>query len=160
MAEISSDSGKKVSTKVDMTPMVDLAFLLITFFMLTTTFSKPQTLTITVPAKPTDNTTMKVRASKTITVVLAEKNKIYYYQGTTKPDIQVTDFSEKGIRKVLLKKRNEIGKDVSIIIKAKKKSKYKNLVDFLDELAITGISRYAITEIRAQDLALIADSKK
>ncbi len=157
MADIDTGGGKKVSTKVDMTPMVDLAFLLVTFFMLTTTFNKPQTMEVNMPEKTDDNKTMKVAESRTTTLVLAENNKVYYYSGSKEPQIQLTDYSANGLRKVLLNKVKTV-KDPIVIIKAKKESKYKNLVDAIDEMAITGIKIYALVDITPEDLELLAKS--
>src|SRR6185295_10075646 len=75
--------AKKSSTHIDMTPMVDLAFLLLTFFMLTTTFSKPKRMDITMPTKdkpPPDQAT-KFPESQTMSILLGEKNKIIWYMG-------------------------------------------------------------------------------
>src|SRR3954470_189789 len=75
--------AKKSSTHIDMTPMVDLAFLLLTFFMLTTTFSKPKTMEINMPdkkdLKPEDST--KIKESQALTVLLSANNKIVWYAG-------------------------------------------------------------------------------
>lgn len=156
MAEIDTGGGKKVSTKVDMTPMVDLAFLLVTFFMLTTTFSKPQTMEINMPEKNQKDEKMKVAETRTTTLILAENNKIYYYSGLAEnPELNVTNFSETGIRKVLLDKVKTV-KDPIVIIKAKKNSKYRNLVDVIDEMAITGVKIYAVVDITPEDEALVA----
>jgi biopolymer transport protein ExbD len=155
MADIDTGGGKKVSTKVDMTPMVDLAFLLVTFFMLTTTFSKPQTMEVNMPDKTEDKQTVKVAKSRTTTLILSDNDKIYYYTDPENPDIQVTDFSETGIRKLLLNKVKTI-KDPIVIIKAKKESRYKNMVDVIDEMAITGVKIYALVDITKEDLDLIS----
>ncbi len=155
MADIDTGGGKKVSTRVDMTPMVDLAFLLVTFFMLTTTFNKPQTMEVNMPEKNQKNETMKVKASKTTTIVLAENNKVYYYTGVENPEVKLTNFSESGLRKVLLEKVKTI-QDPIIIIKAKKEAKYKNVVDVIDEMAITGVKIYALVDITPADLELLA----
>lgn len=100
--------GKKMSTRIDFTPMVDLGFLLITFFMLTTTMSKPQTMSVMLPSneKVTDEPN-KVPESATITVIIGKNNKIYYYEGKTPEDASgliETDLSANGLRKVLVKK--------------------------------------------------------
>ena len=116
MAEINTESGggkkkgkkkvraKKMSTRIDFTPMVDLGFLLITFFMLTTTLSKPQTMEINMPVKDKDADSTKVKESTALTIILSEKDKIYYYFGITDPKVEVTNFSKDGIRKLLLDK--------------------------------------------------------
>lgn len=90
MAEVQSneqDSGKggkhkkvrakKQSTHIDMTPMVDLAFLLLTFFMMTTTFGKPKTMEINMPVKPENET--KTEVNNAVTVLLSGDNNIYWY---------------------------------------------------------------------------------
>jgi biopolymer transport protein ExbD len=155
MADIDTGGGKKVSTRVDMTPMVDLAFLLVTFFMLTTTFNKPQTMEVNMPEKNNKEETMKVKESKTTTIVLAENDKVYYYTGVENPEVKLTNFAESGLRKVLLDKVKTI-QDPIMIIKAKKEAKYKNVVDVIDEMAITGVKIYALVDITPADLELLA----
>lgn len=164
MAEVNTGGGdssgkkrsKKVSTKIDMTPMVDLAFLLITFFMLTTTFSKPQTMEVNMPDKTQDNKEAPVKASHAITIILGEEDKIYWFQGEEEsaPKVEVTDYSQDGIRKVLFRKNKEIGPKFVVVIKAMQKSKYKNMVDILDEMTITDTKRYAIVKILPEDIEL------
>jgi biopolymer transport protein ExbD len=99
--------AKKLSTRIDMTPMVDLGFLLLTFFMLTTTFSKPKVIGLTPPVK--DSTHKTEVDTTSLTIVLSGNNKIYYYKGqlpqsldSTDKVIRTTDFSPKGIRQVIL----------------------------------------------------------
>lgn len=152
--------SKKASTKIDMTPMVDLGFLLITFFMLTTTFSKPQTMELNMPDKSKDKEDVqKVKESRTITIVLGEKDRVYYYQGVTDPKVELTNFSDQGIRKVLLTKNREVksttGEDPIFIIKAQDKAKYKNMVDILDEMTITSSTTYALVDITPEDNQLV-----
>ncbi len=178
--------GKKLSTRVDMAPMVDVIFLLLTFFMLTTTFSKPQAMQLNMPVKAEANAEKQaqdVKASNALTVILGPENKIYYYEGlATKPeDIQVTDYSSEGIRKIILKKKREIGEDIQarerLITEAKKAGKdpatikkiwklvvlikpmddanYRNMVDILDEMNICAVSRYAIVDVTPQEIDLI-----
>ena len=160
MAEINAGGGKKegkrskkVSTKIDMTPMVDLAFLLITFFMLTTTFNKPQAMEVNMPDKTDKKETTPLKESKPMTIILGEDNKVYWYMGLTDPKVEVSDFSAEGIRKVVLKKNREIS-ELVIVIKAMKTSKYKNMVDILDEMHITDSKRYAIVAITPLDIQL------
>jgi len=123
---------KKMSTRVDFTPMVDLGFLLITFFMLATTLSKPQTMEIALPSKEkvTEAEQTKIKASRAVTILLAKDNKVYYYEGTRENDIDPilnkTDFSPKGIRVFLMKKNYDVMvkvRDLKIEKKDKKLSK-------------------------------------
>ncbi|MFN5347808.1 MAG: ExbD/TolR family protein [Bacteroidota bacterium] len=96
--------AKKQSTHIDMTPMVDLAFLLLTFFMLTTTFGKPKTMEINMPVKPPPGQEIKNEVNNAITILLSGDNKIYWYYGELKPEtkLTLTDFSANGIRKLFL----------------------------------------------------------
>jgi len=119
---------KKLSTRVDFTPMVDLGFLLITFFMLATTLSKPQTMEIAMPSKDNikEEEQTKVKASKAVTVILGKGDKVYYYEGTREkeidPVLNQTDFSPSGIRKFLIKRNYEIMVKVNNL-KVKKQAK-------------------------------------
>ena len=176
MAEIQgkADSGgkggkkraKKMSTKIDMTPMVDLAFLLLTFFMLTTTFAKPNVMQLTMPVKKTDDVEdTKIKASQAMTIVLGKDNKAYYYFGlntpldktVAKPELKVTNFSANGIRQVLLDRQRRSPEPI-ILIKPTEDSKYKNMVDILDEMNITNQKKYALVKVPKEDLDLIKES--
>lgn len=97
--------AKKQSTHIDMTPMVDLAFLLLTFFMLTTTFGKPKTMEINMPVKP-ENEDNQTLVNNAVTVLLSGDNKVYWYFGELKPETKLTptDYSPNGLRKLFLDK--------------------------------------------------------
>jgi biopolymer transport protein ExbD len=124
--------AKKSSTRVDMTPMVDLAFLLLTFFMLTTTFSKPKTMEINMPIKDeTIKDPPKIPGKQTLTLLLSEKNRIYYYFGADDPSqpptVEVSNFGADGIHKLLLAKNEEINGTVSKIAALKVKFKAREI---------------------------------
>jgi len=141
-----------------MTPMVDLAFLLLTFFMLTTTLSKPQTMEITMPEKPKPEDKLpEVNEKKVVTLILGANDKIYWYHGITDPKVELTDFSPNGIRKVLMKENAEIP-GMIILIKPSDESRYKNMVDILDEMNITNMQRYALVPITPTDKELVKES--
>jgi len=168
MAELNTGDGgggkggkvrsKKQNSKVDLTAMVDLAFLLITFFMLTTTLSKPQSMSLGLPDKDDDpnkkTEDMKVDERRTMTIMMGENNKLIYYMGLLETPIagpKDIEYGKSGIRKELLARKKSViettgdkNKGIIVIIKPGKKSKYKNLVDILDEMAITGVGTYAI----------------
>jgi len=109
---------KKQSTRIDMTPMVDLMCLLITFFMLTTAFSKPKVMVITMPEKEKDPNAPKgpeIPKNRTLNILLTEGHKVYYYIGIADPKkpaemprLVKTDFSKDGIRKFLLIKNKDL----------------------------------------------------
>jgi biopolymer transport protein ExbD len=167
MAEISQGSGKKdgkvrskkTSTRIDMTPMVDLAFLLLTFFVMTTTLNKPQTMEITMPEKPkAEDKQPVVNEKRVLTLVLGAENKVYWYLGITDPKVELSNFSNEGIRKVLLQQNSQI-KEMVVLIKPSDESKYKNVVDILDEMNISNIARFALVDITSVDKELIKESK-
>ena len=122
MSEVAQDNNKgkkkgrtkKMSTRVDFTPMVDLGFLLITFFMLATTLSKPQTMEVALPSKEkvSEADQTKITASRAVTILLGKGNKVFYYEGTRENDIDPvlieTNFSPKGIRQFLIKKNYDV----------------------------------------------------
>lgn len=167
--------GKKLSTRVDLTPMVDLGFLLITFFMFTTTLSKPKTMEINMPfkdenLKKEDET--KIKASTALTVLLSKDHRIYYYEGlgedpTNPPEVKVTYFKAKdGIRDEIIEKKKKIealrqqgalaGKDqLTVLIKPDDNSTYADLVNILDEMSINDVRIYAIVDITPVDKEFI-----
>ncbi|MEO8847370.1 MAG: biopolymer transporter ExbD [Casimicrobiaceae bacterium] len=138
--------AKKASTRVDLTPMVDLGFLLITFFIFTTTMSQPTSMNLAMP-KDTDkpDEINKVKESGSLTLMLGKGNVIYYYFGNDPATMQTTGY--KDVRKIILdKKKATPTDDLFIIIKPDKDASYKNAVDILDEMSINDISRYAMVD--------------
>ncbi|MET3542027.1 biopolymer transport protein ExbD [Pontibacter aydingkolensis] len=149
-----------MSVHLDMTPMVDLAFLLLTFFMLTTTFSKPQTMEINMPIKDVDESEqIALKASNAMTIILGENDKLYYYFGlgdpAENPEVLESDYSGNGIRKVLISPRVKSNDKMTVMIKAMEKSRYKNVVDILDELKITDTRKFALVDITDNDKQLV-----
>lgn len=143
MAEIADSGGghkggkkraKKQSTRIDMTPMVDLAFLLLTFFVLTATFSKPKSMELTFPAppdKPEDMPPIK----KGITFLLSKDNKIFYYEGQFRPvadekgpatTLNELSFDQSSLHKYLLDKNKEMDDKIKALQARHEK---KQLVD-------------------------------
>lgn len=179
MAELNTGEGKKGGGKVrskksnpgvDLTAMVDLAFLLITFFMLTTTLSKPQSMPLAMPDKTKEPipTTTKIPEERMMTILIGKDNKILWYMGKFEsPIIPPTEavYGKNGIRKDLLK-QVAYGKAVAaregkpeqgliVNIKASDKANYRNLVDILDEMAITHPQLYAIGDITPGEIDLL-----
>jgi biopolymer transport protein ExbD len=139
--------GKKLSTRVDLTPMVDLGFLLITFFIFTTTMSQPTSMRLFLPKDVKDpNEQNKVKNSAVITLMLGKNDVIYYYEGDSAQKLQPTDF--KKIRDIVIdKKRRTDPKDFVVVIKPTVDATYKNTVNILDEMTIDGVKRYAMVDI-------------
>jgi biopolymer transport protein ExbD len=152
--------GKKMSTRVDLTPMVDLGFLLITFFMLATTFNKPKTMEVNKPAKEDIDKKNEppIKMSKTLTLMLGARDKVYPYvspdsiDASTELTLDSVDYSSKGLRKVIQRRQDEVQAqwgnkdDLFVMIKPLPHSSFKNIVDALDEMTINDVKRYAILE--------------
>jgi biopolymer transport protein ExbD len=147
---------KRQSTKVDLTAMVDLGFLLITFFMLATTMFEPKIIEVLKPEKNT-TITQDVMASKTLTLMLAENNKVYWYHGLADEDninfrLDSCGYDINGLRSVIMNRQKEVEvkhKDKSqmfVIIKPLKGSALQNIVDVFDEISICNVKRYAIAD--------------
>ena len=155
---------KKANLKIDMTPMVDLGFLLISFFIFTTEISKPA---ITNLYMPKDGDSTKIADSKSLTILLRNNDDISYYNGdmtTAIKNNQVfqTSYDEtNGIGNIIrqrqneLKKRNVDKKDMFVLIKPGPTSSYKNVINALDEMLINGVSRYVITDPENEEISLL-----
>lgn len=167
--------AKKLSTRVDMTPMVDLGFLLITFFIFTSTMSSPTTMDLNMPKdteKKEEET--KVKMSGALTIMLGKDNNIFYYEGELTNENASQAFKSstvKEIRDVIIKKKKEVEsryvtdaaceakaqtegkdpkdcrqKDFFVLIKPTEEANYKNVIDLLDEMTINKVARYALLE--------------
>lgn len=212
MAEIIDGGGgdgkgkkkaKKPAASIDMTPMVDLAFLLLTFFVLAATLAKPKTMEIIYPKKAEDDSTTKVNFQLATTLLLGEnENEIFYYSGMFKPDstqLYLTDFSKDGFRKIMLDKNFRVNDQVNhlkkllqdktipetqyeeqykkvvgdslapfVVVKTVDKTKYKNVINAIDELNLVNVRKRAIQDmaeseaiaVRQKSSELKLDEKK
>jgi len=167
--------GKKLSTRVDLTPMVDLGFLLITFFIFTTTMSQPTAFKLFLPDDkviPEDQN--KAKESGVLTIMMGADNHIYYYEGQLKPDgsnfLSASYNGENSIREIILKKKAEVisrsrdaenpEKDFVVVIKPSVDCNYQNVVDILDEMAINVVKKYALVDISEGEAQLVSISDK
>ncbi len=152
--------GKKLSTRVDLTPMCDLGFLLITFFIFTTTLAEPTSMNLAMPKDTKDpNLENKVKESGSLTLMLGKGNVIYYYFGNDPTKMQTTGY--KDVRKVILdKKKSTPADDLYIIIKPDKDATYKNAVDVLDEMTINDIKRYSMIDPTPDEYRLIQQTEQ
>lgn len=171
MAELDTSGGgkhkggkvrsKKQSTRVDLTAMVDLAFLLITFFIMTTTLAKPKAMDLAMPDK--DEKTkdqLAIAASRSLTLLLGSDDKLEWYLGEPgKSAPTIDNYSKDGLRKTLIDKKKEVlektGKSIFVVIKPSDKSTYKNVVATLDEMNITNIDSYGIVDISPVEVELL-----
>ena len=192
MAELNTGDGggkkgskkvrsKKSNAKVDLTAMVDLAFLLITFFMLTTSLSKPQSMDLGLPDKEEDKTKdkpIKVDQKRTMTIIMGKDNQIKWFHGllaTPEPGGAPTNavYGKNGLRKEILKRVVSVneycqtlptykkGDGLIVIIKPSKTSTYRNLIDVLDKIAICKDPSYAIVnDITPEEQKLVDEMNK
>jgi biopolymer transport protein ExbD len=147
--------AKKMSTRVDLTPLVDLAFLLISFFMLTTTLNKPKAMDLNMPKNDEPQKKTEVKESQVLNLLLGGGDSIMYYepQDGKITDLKLTGYGADGIRDVILRKQKRVAKEhgdaekTIVLIKMAERAKYKNMVDILDEMDITKTKIYAIQDI-------------
>jgi biopolymer transport protein ExbD len=174
--------AKKLSTRVDMTPMVDLGFLLITFFIFTTTMSSPKALNLNMPKDTKNEEELnKAKESGALTIMLGKNNGVFYYEGQLAPDgsnFKTANFAT--IRDEIINKKKEVIKthvhdsncpkiwaenkgdknscldrDFVVVIKPDEDATYRNTVDILDEMTINNVKRYAMVDITPQELEVV-----
>jgi biopolymer transport protein ExbD len=152
--------GKKMSTRVDLTPMVDLGFLLITFFIFTTTMSQPTAMRLFLPKdvdKPEEQN--KVKASAVITIMLGKNDQVYYYEGDDPTKLQSSNY--KAIRDIIIdKKRRTDPKDFVVVLKPTVDATYKNTVNILDEMTIDEVKRFALVDISPVEYTYVQATEK
>ncbi len=206
MAEIIQNEGhkkggkkrpKKHGTHIDMTPMVDLACLLLTFFMLTTAFNKPKVMEIVLPDKDDKVKAPEISDSRVVNIIISKDDRVFWYNGMIKPDAPTpelveSDFSKDGLRVMLLNRNKKLHQAIEdfkteittgkvalpqdsitarirrfksqdktdksgpiVLIKAIEGAKYGNIVDIIDEMAITNIAIYALADISEPEKKLV-----
>jgi biopolymer transport protein ExbD len=181
--------AKKLSTRVDMTPTVDLGFLLITFFIFTTAMTTPATMNLNMPED--DNVPpMNVKKSGALTILLGKSDDhVYYYENeldtVSYSNFKTTTFS--GIRDVISNKKKEVisqyvtnsgceetakkaGKkdpksecedmNFFVIVKPDAETSYRRIVDILDEMTINAVGRYALVDITEDEDKLVKKTEK
>lgn len=172
-AEVGGGDGKK-RPRIDMTPMVDLGFLLLTFFVLTTTMSNPKAMQIIVPApddaiqNPEDRPV--VPGERVLTFMLTGQNRCYWYMGTSSGEtfqLNLNGYGGGQIRNLVKEKQASVlrdpklarftDRDLIVMIKVSEDATYQNLVDMLDEMAITRQSKYMLVNLTPEEVAIIKD---
>ena len=177
MAEMDTSSGgghkkgpgvkksKKLSTRVDLTPMVDLGFLLITFFVFTTSMTESKAMNMNEP-KDDPGKEMKVKNSGAMTLLLGKGDQIYYYYGQLDPATLSEQFKStnfKDVRELIVEKKKSTPiDDLMYIIKSDKESTFKNAIDILDEMSISAVppGHYAEVDMTPAEEELIRQTEK
>ncbi|UYZ62552.1 ExbD/TolR family protein [Hymenobacter weizhouensis] len=155
-AKGSKSRARNTAFRLDMTPMVDLAFLLLTFFMLTTTFSKPTVMQVAMPdrkGEPSD-----VSEQDALTLLLDKGGRVHYFFGLAPTaalaeKLRTTTFAPDGLRQVLLRFRQN--PEGVVLIKPTDQATYQSMVDALDEMNITGQRKYALVDLSRADRELL-----
>ena len=149
--------------KIDMTPMVDLGFLLITFFIFTSTMAESKATDLILPKEGEPS---YLKQSNALTLLLHEDNKIYVYEGEWKSmnqngKLRTTSFNNKiDLRNIIQTKQrqlNEKSDEMMVLIKPSEKSHYTNIVDALDEMLINNVKRYTVVDMSAEELDYVGN---
>jgi len=153
------------STRVDLTPMVDLGFLLLTFFVFTTTLSEAKAMDLVMPYDKVPDVRDKVCESCVLTVLLDKDNRIKYYEGAVEsnPLVKETGFAPEEIRAILMQKKAAVervrgsGDQFILIIKPSADSNFKNFVDITDEVTICQIKKYYVDDLSQTDKKILKE---
>lgn len=134
---------RRVGVRIDMTPMVDVAFLLLIFFMVTTVFRTPQALEINLP--PDDNVKIEVAESKVLTVRVLPDDRSYWKRGTDpwarSPVASLSDVF----------KNYRGNKDLVVVIKIDREAPFNSMVKIIDELDLAGLTRFSLGTLTPQE---------
>ncbi len=139
---------RRLGVRLDMTPMVDVAFLLLTFFMLTTTMNRPQTMEINLPP---EKTTVEVAQSNLLTLRVKDDGAIFWNIAND-PPVKV---EYKELRKLMLQQMAANPKLITLI-KVDRKGKYHMMVDIMDEMNLANIQRFSLAPMLDADKAILA----
>ena len=158
-----NSAQKRKAPFVDLTPMVDLAFLLIAFFMLTTTLLENNAMVLNMPIDTDDP--VAINRDRLMTLLIGANNNIYYYNGDALEELEKTNFNNEGLRTLLYNNNKRVnalfGKEKGLvcIIKLSDEANYQNMVDALDEMVICDVATYAIQDIRVDELKALNEKK-
>jgi biopolymer transport protein ExbD len=145
---------KRAGVRIDMTPMVDVAMLLLTFFMLTTVFSKPQTMELNLP--PDSNTKIEVAATTLLIIRVVPNMDIYWNMGNEPTALKKIEFKE--LRAFLIDKLRNSPKLITLV-QIDRDGKYNDMVKIIDELNLANITRFSIAPLTQKDKELVAKAK-
>lgn len=152
-------SSRMPAPRIDLTAMVDLAFLLITFFIMTTSLAKPKAMDLAMPVKSPKGAVSEL---STMSVCLGKDNKVMWYIGMPEKPLttpKLVNFSKTGLRAALIAKNKEImktlHKPIFVILKPSSQAVYSDFVAALDEFNITGIQSYAVSDITIKDIDML-----
>jgi biopolymer transport protein ExbD len=141
--------SRRLGVRIDMTPLVDVAFLLLTFFMFTTSMARPQTMEINLP--PDKDVKVEIAESNLLTVRVSQKAEIFWSVGIEAPKrIEATGF------RAFLKERAQANPKLVTLLKVDRTAKYDVMVRMIDELNLANVTRFSLAPMLDADKALIA----
>jgi biopolymer transport protein ExbD len=156
-----TSGSPRLSTRVDLTPMVDLGFLLITFFMVSTAWSKPKAANLNMPA---DGKPMTLGNGAALTLVTLKDNKVFYYNGDFDQSLKEGSYGvigygqHNGVGDIIRAKQLAMDKtykggrnEMILLIKPSPESNYQNVVSLLDEVLIHDVKRYALVDLSVNE---------
>lgn len=158
-----NSAQKRKAPFVDLTPMVDLAFLLIAFFMLTTTLLENNAMILNMPMETDDPA--PISRDRIMTILIGENNNIYYYNADALDQLEKTSYQKDGLRNLLYENNKRVdalfGKEKGLvcIIKLSENANYKNMVDVLDEMVKCDVATYAIQDITEEEIDALRSKK-
>jgi biopolymer transport protein ExbD len=138
--------ARRVGIRIDMTPLVDIAFLLLTFFMFSTSMSRPQTMEINLPP---EDVKVEIAESNLLTLRIDDGGDIYWSMGIESP--QKVEFS--GLRNLLIEKN--VNPKLVTVVKVDREGTYEMMVNMIDELALANVTRFSLAPMTDQDKALL-----
>jgi biopolymer transport protein ExbD len=139
---------RRLGIRIDMTPLVDIAFLLLTFFMLTTSMSRPQTMEINLPP---EEVKVEIAESNLLTLRINNKGEVFWNMGIDAPE--KIEFS--GLR-VFLKEKSSANPKLVTLVKVDREGKYSMMVNIIDELNVSSITRFSLAPLTDQDKTLLS----
>ena len=141
--------GRRLGVRIDMTPLVDVAFLLLTFFMLTTSMSRPQTMEINLPPDP--EAKVELGESNLLTLRIDANSKIFWAIGIQSPE--KVEFAN---LRTFLRERSAANPKLVTLVKIDRESKYETMVNIMDELNLANITRFSLAPLADKDKEMIA----
>jgi len=144
--------ARRLGIRIDMTPLVDVALLLLTFFMYTTSMSRPQTMEINLP--PDKDVKVEIAESNLLTLRINEKGEIFWNSGIESP--KRLDPAE---QLKFLREKSQGNPKLTTLVKVDREGRYEMLVNIIDELNLAGIQRFSIAPLLDADKALLARAK-
>jgi biopolymer transport protein ExbD len=144
--------GRRLGIRIDMTPLVDVAFLLLTFFMFTTSMSRPQTMEINLP--PDASVKVEIAESNLLTLRINDKGTMFWNTGIESPK----KLEQADLRK-FLKEKSTANPKLTVLVKVDRQGKFEMMVNTIDELNLAQIQRFSIAPLLDADRALMAKVK-